>query len=94
MPFVPKKGESFQQHVGILLHCGDATTGRVAERYQQLIAASSIEPRPVDRKQGTFCFSGTGAADPRDPQKCLSFAFYGRTDTARPDALRTVPVPP
>jgi len=38
VPFVLKKGESLQQRVGILVHSGDATTGRVAERYQQFIA--------------------------------------------------------
>jgi hypothetical protein len=36
--FVLKEGESLQQHVGILVHSADATTGRVAERYQQFIA--------------------------------------------------------
>ncbi len=36
--FVLKKGESLKQHVGILAHSGDATTGRVAERYRQFIA--------------------------------------------------------
>lgn len=38
VPFVLKKGESLKQHVGILVHSGDATTGRVAERHQQFIA--------------------------------------------------------
>ena len=36
--FVLKKGESLKQHVGILVHSGNAKTGRVAERYQQFIA--------------------------------------------------------
>ncbi|NLF68414.1 MAG: hypothetical protein GX575_05085 [Candidatus Anammoximicrobium sp.] len=38
VPFVLKKGESLKQHVGILVHSGDAATGRVAERYQEFMA--------------------------------------------------------
>lgn len=37
-PFVLRKGESLKQHVGILIHSGNALTGRVADRYQQFIA--------------------------------------------------------
>lgn len=36
-PFVLKKGGSITQRVGILVHRGDAETGRVAERYKQYI---------------------------------------------------------
>lgn len=36
-PFSLKKGESITQRVGILVHKGDVTTGRVAERYRQYI---------------------------------------------------------
>lgn len=36
--FVLKKGESLKQRVGILVHSGDATTGRIAERYRQFIS--------------------------------------------------------
>ncbi len=34
-PFTLKQGESLTQHVGILIHSGDVTTGRVKERYRQ-----------------------------------------------------------
>lgn len=37
-PFVLKKGESLSQRVGLLIHTGDVTTGRVAERYKQYVA--------------------------------------------------------
>ncbi len=37
-PFVLKKGESLSQRIGLLIHTGDVTTGRVAERYQQYAA--------------------------------------------------------
>lgn len=36
-PFSLKQGESITQRVGILVHKGDVTTGRVAERYKQYI---------------------------------------------------------
>ena len=36
-PFTLKKGESLKQRTGILVHSGDAGTGRVQERYQQYI---------------------------------------------------------
>lgn len=36
--FVLKKGESLKQRVGILVHSGDATSGRIAERYRQFIS--------------------------------------------------------
>jgi hypothetical protein len=35
--FVLKKDESLKQHVGFLIHSGDVTTGRVAQRYQQFV---------------------------------------------------------
>ena len=38
--FVLKNGDSLKQHVGFLIHSGDATTGRVAERYQQFVSGS------------------------------------------------------
>ncbi len=34
VPFVLKSGESLAMRVGVLVHRGDVTTGRVAERYQ------------------------------------------------------------
>jgi hypothetical protein len=34
-PFTLKQGESLKQRVGILIHAGDVTTGRVKERYRQ-----------------------------------------------------------
>ena len=34
-PFTLKQGESLRQRIGILVHSGDANTGRVKERYQQ-----------------------------------------------------------
>ncbi len=37
-PFVLVKGASVNQRVGILVHSGDVTSGRVAERYQDYIA--------------------------------------------------------
>ena len=37
-PFTLKKGETLQQRVGILVHRGDAKTGKVAERYQKYVA--------------------------------------------------------
>lgn len=37
-PFTIKKGQSIQQRVGILVHRGDVTSGRVAERYQDFVA--------------------------------------------------------
>jgi hypothetical protein len=36
-PFSLKRGESITQRVGILIHKGDVSTGRVAERYKQYI---------------------------------------------------------
>jgi hypothetical protein len=33
-----KTGDSLSQRVGLLIHTGDVTTGRVAERYQQYAA--------------------------------------------------------
>jgi len=36
-PFTVKQGESIAQRVGILVHRGDATSGRVAQRYQQYL---------------------------------------------------------
>jgi hypothetical protein len=36
-PFPVKKGESLKQRVGILVHTGDVTSGKVAERYQQYV---------------------------------------------------------
>jgi hypothetical protein len=36
-PFTLKKGQSIAQRVGILVHSGDAKTGRVAERYKLYI---------------------------------------------------------
>lgn len=34
-PFVLKRGDSLQQRIGVLVHRGDVTAGRVAERYRQ-----------------------------------------------------------
>jgi hypothetical protein len=34
-PFTLKQGDSLRQRAGILIHSGDATAGRVKERYQQ-----------------------------------------------------------
>lgn len=36
-PFTLRKGETISQHVGILVHRGDARGGKVAERYQEFI---------------------------------------------------------
>jgi hypothetical protein len=36
--FTLKKGDSLRQHVGILIHSGDVSTGRVSERYRQFVA--------------------------------------------------------
>ena len=35
--FVLARGESLRGHVGVLVHRGDVTTGRVAERYRDYI---------------------------------------------------------
>jgi hypothetical protein len=37
-PFVLERGESLSQRVGVLVHSGDVTTGRVAERYRDYIS--------------------------------------------------------
>ena len=37
-PFMLKTGDSLSQRVGLLIHTGDVTIGRVAERYQQYAA--------------------------------------------------------
>lgn len=37
-PFIVRKGESISQRVGVLVHRGDAATGRVAERFAQYAA--------------------------------------------------------
>lgn len=34
-PFVLEQGQQIRQRVGVLVHSGDATSGRVADRYQQ-----------------------------------------------------------
>ena len=36
-PFVLKPGDSLRQRVGLLIHTGDVTAGRVAERYQHFV---------------------------------------------------------
>ncbi len=36
-PFILVKGASVKQRVGVLVHSGDVTTGRVAERYKQYV---------------------------------------------------------
>jgi hypothetical protein len=41
-PFTLKKGESLKQRVGILVHSGDAGTGRVKERYQAYVEAKLV----------------------------------------------------
>jgi len=38
VPLVLKKGDSLKQRVGILIHSGNAVSGRVAERYQEFVA--------------------------------------------------------
>ena len=38
-PFVLQEGESLTQRVGVLVHNGDASTGRVAERYKKYITS-------------------------------------------------------
>ncbi len=40
--FVVRKGEKIVQRVGILVHMGDVTSGRVAERYRQYIEGKPI----------------------------------------------------
>jgi hypothetical protein len=36
-PFMLKKGESLTRRVGVLVHCGDVTTGKVARRYEMYL---------------------------------------------------------
>ena len=43
-PFTIKKGESIKQRVGVLIHKGDVTGGRVAERYEQYTEDKSMIP--------------------------------------------------
>ena len=44
-PFTIKKGESIKQRVGILVHKGDVSGGKVAERYKQYAADKPVTHR-------------------------------------------------
>jgi hypothetical protein len=37
MPFPLRKGEALGQRVGVLVHSGDVSSGRVRERYEKYV---------------------------------------------------------
>jgi hypothetical protein len=46
-PFTLKKGESISQRVGVLVHRGDVSSGRVRERYEKYIGQADRLSRPA-----------------------------------------------